>query len=93
MADKKVINAKTEIKNYIAATKVAPEMLVKIGEMAAAVIKDKALYPMFREQILQAKLAEESDLPAKINYPALSVFATMGKLTSQMIASGELKGA
>ena len=92
-SNKQMMAAKQGIKDYLATVKVPPEMLVKIGQVAEAVIKDKALYPMFREQAIKTKLVEPDDLDMKVDYPSLAVFATMGKITEQMLASNELKGA
>jgi hypothetical protein len=92
-SNKQMMSAKQGIKEYLATVKVPPEMLVKVGQVAEAVIKDKSLYPMFREQAIKSKLVEPTDLDMKIDYPALAVFATMSKITEQMLASGEFKGA
>jgi hypothetical protein len=89
-SNKQMFEAKQGIKQYLATVKVPPETLVKAGQMAEAVIKDKALYPMFREQAIATKLVEPNDLDMKIDYPSLAVFSTMGKITSQMLSSGEM---
>ena len=89
-SNKQMMAAKQGIKEYLATVKVPPEMLVKIGQVAEQVIKDKALYPMFREQAIKSRLVEPTDLDMKIDYPALAVFATMGKITEQMLASREI---
>lgn len=92
-SNKQMMEAKQGVKDYLATIKVPPEVLVKAGQMAEAVIKDKALYPMFREQAIKSKLVEPTDLDVKVDYPALAVFATMSRITEQMLASGELQGA
>ena len=89
---KQIEAAKQGVKEYLATVKVVPEILVMAGQMAEATIKDKALYPMFRQQAVNSKLVEPTDLDNKIDYPSLAVFATMGKLTEQMLANGELGG-
>jgi hypothetical protein len=89
-SNKQMFEAKQGIKEYLATVKVAPETLVKVGQMADAVIKDKALYTMFKEQAIASKLVEPDDLDMKVDYPSLAVFSTMGKITEQMIKSGEI---
>jgi hypothetical protein len=89
-SNKQMFEAKQGIKQYLATVKVPPETLVKIGQVADAVIKDKALWPMFREQAIKTRLVEPDDLDMKVDYPSLAVFSTMGKITEQMIASGEM---
>ena len=89
-SNKQMMAAKQGVKEYLAAVKVPPETLVKIGQVADAVIKDKALWPMFREQAIKTRLVEPTDLDMKVDYPALAVFSTMGKITEQMLASGEM---
>jgi hypothetical protein len=45
---------------------------------------------MFREQAIKTRLVEPDDLDMKVDYPSLAVFSTMGKITEQMLASGEM---
>jgi hypothetical protein len=92
-SNKQMEAAKQGVKQYLATVKVMPEILVMAGQMAEAVIKDKALYPMFRQQVINNKLVEPDDLDKKIDYPSLAVFATMGKITEKMLSTGELGGA
>jgi len=89
-SNKQMFEAKQGIKEYLASVGVSPEVLVRVGQMADAVIKDKALYTMFKEQAIASKLVEPDDLDMKVDYPSLAVFSTMGKITEQMIKSGEI---
>ena len=89
-SNKQMFEAKQGIKEYLATVGVSPEMLVKVGQMADAVIKDKALYTMFKEQAIASKLVEPDELDTKVDYPSLAVFSTMGKITQQMLASREI---
>jgi hypothetical protein len=58
--------------------------------MAEAVLKNKSLYPQFLQAIIDSDLAEEEDLETEIDYQLIGVFATLGEMARQMIASGEL---
>ena len=69
---------------------VSAETLIRLGQMAEAVLKNKALYPQFVKAIMDSDLAEEGDIPADIDYQLVGVFATLGEMARQMIASGEL---
>jgi hypothetical protein len=89
-SNKQMFEAKQGIKEYIASVGVSPEVLVKVGQMADAVIKDRTLYPVFKEQAVASKLVEPDELDMKVDYPSLAVFSTMGKITEQMLASREI---
>jgi hypothetical protein len=69
---------------------VSAETLVRLGQMAEAVLKNKNLYPQFLQAIIDSDLAEEEDLETEIDYQLIGVFATLGEMARQMIASGEL---
>jgi hypothetical protein len=69
---------------------VSADTLIRLGQMAEAVLKDKSLYPQFIQAIIDNDLAEEEDISTEIDYELIGVFATLGEMTRQMIASGEL---
>ena len=69
---------------------VSAETLIRLGQMAEAVLKNKNLYPQFVQAIIASDLAEEGDIPAEVDYQLIGVFATLGEMARQMIASGEL---
>ena len=69
---------------------VSAETLIRLGKMAEAVLKNKNLYPQFLQAIIDSDLAEEGDIPTEIDYQLLGVFATLGEMAKQMMASGEL---
>jgi hypothetical protein len=69
---------------------VSAETLIRLGQMAEAVLKNKNLYPQFLQAIIDSDLAEEEDLETEIDYQLIGVFATLGEMARQMIASGEL---
>jgi hypothetical protein len=69
---------------------VTADTLIQLGQMAEAVLKDKSLYPEFVQSIIDSDLAEDGDIPTQIDYQLIGVFATLGEMAKQMIASGEL---
>jgi hypothetical protein len=69
---------------------VSADTLIRLGQMAEAVLKNKNLYPQFLQAIIDSDLAEEEDLETEIDYQLIGVFATLGEMARQMIASGEL---
>jgi hypothetical protein len=84
MADKRVERAKEETRIFLAENNIQPQAMMRFGEMADATIKDKALYPMFREQFIKTGMADETDIPVKYNYTILVTISTMGKLAGQL---------
>jgi hypothetical protein len=69
---------------------VSPQTLISIGKLAERVLQDKSLYPQLLQAIVDSDLAEEEDLETEIDYELIGVFATLGEMARQMIASGEL---
>jgi pantoate kinase len=58
--------------------------MMALGEMAQEAIQDQSLYAMLREQLINAGLFKEKDLPEKTNYTILSALAGMGKFAGEM---------
>jgi hypothetical protein len=69
---------------------VSADTLIRLGQMAEAVLKNKNLYPQFLQAIIDSDLAEDGDIPAEVDYQLIGVFATLGKMAEEMMASGEL---
>ena len=82
--------ARKEVKEFIQMNEIQPEFMVRIGEMATACLKDKTLYPMLRQQLMASGYFEDDDLTQKYNPTQLAVFSTVGKMTSDMMQTGEL---
>jgi hypothetical protein len=85
-----VQTAKNEIKNMIRQSRVNPAQVIQIGQMAKETLQNKTMYPMFRNQVLSMRIADQSDIPQKFNPSILGLFYTIGKLTSEMQINGEL---
>jgi len=83
-------NAKEQVKNVLQQTGKKPDVLINLGNLAEAALKDKPLYNVFREQALGLGLGADGEIPEQPNPFILTVFVAMGKLTSQMVQSGEL---
>jgi hypothetical protein len=67
-----------------------PNMLMKLGDMAEAVLKDKSLYPQFLQAVIDNDLAEEADLSGEIDYQLIGLFITTREIVKEMMTSGEL---
>ena len=67
-----------------------PNMLMQLGDMAEAVLKDKSLYPQFLQAVIDNDLAEESDLSGEIDYQLIGLFITTREIVKEMMTSGEL---
>jgi hypothetical protein len=63
---------------------VNPQMLVDLGQFARATIKDKALYPIFKQALFQNKIAEPGEIKEGVDYQMLAYFVMLGKVASQL---------
>ena len=67
-----------------------PNIFVRLGELAQAVLKDKSAYPQFLQAVVDSGLAEEADFTGDIDYQIVGVFVAAGEMVKEMLASGEL---
>jgi hypothetical protein len=67
-----------------------PNVLIQLGDMAEAVLKDKSLYPQFLQAVIDNDLAEEADLSGEIDYQLIGFFVATREIVKEMMASGEL---
>lgn len=67
-----------------------PNMLMKLGDIAEAVLKNKSLYPQFLQAVIDNDLAEEEDLSGEIDYQLIGFFVATREIVKEMMASGEL---
>ena len=86
------IQAKEKIKSLMAQEGVKPQELVNMGEMAKKSLYDPALFQLFKRQMIENNIASEEDLTGQNALRFMAVVATVGKMASQMLASGELRG-
>jgi hypothetical protein len=70
---------------------ITSETLIRLGNMAEDVLQDQTLYPKFLQAIIDSDLADKEDLSKKIDYQLIGVMATLGEMSRQMIASGEIE--
>jgi len=85
-----VAETKQMVKESILEEGLDPNIFVRLGEMAKAVLKDKSLYPQFLQAVVDAGLAEEADMTGDIDYQIIGAFVAAGEMVKEMIASGEL---
>lgn len=82
---------KQMVKDAMAEDGVTSQTLMSLGKMAEDVLQDKALYPKFLQAIVDSDLADKEELSKKIDYQLIGVIATLGEMSRQMVASGEIE--
>jgi hypothetical protein len=85
-----VAQVKQMVKESILEEGLDPNIFVRLGEMAQAVLKDKSMYPQFLQAVVDSGLAEEADFSGDIDYQIVGVFVAAGEMVKEMLASGEL---
>jgi len=85
-----VAQVKQMVKESILEEGLDPNIFVQLGEMAQAVLKDKAMYPQFLQAVVDSGLAEEADFSGEVDYQIVGVFVAAGEMVKEMLASGEL---
>jgi hypothetical protein len=85
-----VAQTKQKVKESILEEGLDPNIFVRLGAMAQAVLNNKALYPQFLQAVVDSGLAEEADFTGDIDYQIVGVFVAAGEMVKQMMASGEL---
>lgn len=85
-----VAQVKQMVKESIIEEGLDPNIFVRLGEMAKAVLKDKSMYPQFLQAVVDSGLAEEADFSGDVDYQIVGVFVAAGEMVKEMLASGEL---
>lgn len=85
--------AKQQVKQMVQQAGVPPAAIAQMGKMAVAAMKDPAIAEMLKQQLIQTKLADPEDFQDGINPVKLASFAALGRMTEQMMQTGELGGA
>jgi hypothetical protein len=85
-----VAQVKQMVKESILEEGLDPNIFVRLGELAQAVLKDKSAYPQFLQAVVDSGLAEEADFTGDIDYQVVGVFVAAGEMVKEMLASGEL---
>ncbi len=85
-----VAQAKRDLIESIKEEGLDPNMLIQLGNMAEAVLKNKSLYPQFLQAVVKNGLAEEADLSGEIDYQLIGFFVATREIVKEMMASGEL---
>jgi hypothetical protein len=86
-----VEQTKQLVKEVMLEEGITSKTLMRLGKMAEDVLQDKTLYPKFLKAIIESDLADEEDLSKKIDYQLIGVMATLGEMSRQMVASGEIE--
>jgi hypothetical protein len=71
---------KAQIQGYIKSRGIDPKKMIQYGQLAEAVLKDKSLYPMFRQRAIQDNIVDEKDLPKQMNPSIMGAFMAAGKV-------------
>jgi hypothetical protein len=85
-----VAQVKQMVKESILEEGLDPNIFVRLGEMAKAVLEDRSVYPQFLQAVVDSGLAEEADFTGDIDYQIVGVFVAAGEMVKEMLASGEL---
>ena len=85
-----VAQVKQMVKESILEEGLDPNIFVRLGDLAQAVLKDKSAYPQFLQAVVDSGLAEEADFTGDIDYQVVGVFVAAGEMVKEMLASGEL---
>jgi hypothetical protein len=85
-----VMQAKQDLMASIKEEGIDPNMLIQLGDMAEAVLKDKSLYPQFLQAVIQNGLAEDDDFSNEIDYQLIGFFVATREIVKEMMTSGEL---
>ena len=85
-----VAQVKQMVKESIIEEGLEPNIFVRLGEMAQAVLKDKSMYPQFLQAVVDSGLAEEADFSSDVDYQIVGIFVAAGEMVKEMLASGEL---
>lgn len=75
---------KQKLVDAMQSTGLSAEVFGYLGEMADDVIRDKTLYPKFVTEMVISGLAERDDFSKNIDYQALVVFSTLGKVAKTL---------
>lgn len=85
-----VAQVKQMVKESIIEEGLDPNIFVRLGEMAKAVLEDRSKYPEFLQAVVDSGLAEEADFSSDVDYQIVGVFVAAGEMVKEMLASGEL---
>jgi len=81
---------KRDLINSIKDQGLDPNMLIQLGDMAEAVLKDKSLYPQFVQAVIDNGLAEDDEFTNEIDYQIIGFFVATREIVKEMMTSGEL---
>lgn len=85
----KMSETKQFVRQAIIEEGISPNTLIRLSDLAKVVLQDPSAYPQFVQAMIQSGL-EEKDFSNQIDYKLVGIFAVLGDMVRQMIASGEL---
>ena len=78
-------SAKQVVMQTVQDSGIPPQVYVQLGDMAEAVLRDKALYPQFADQMIKIGVADPEDFTGKVDYQILISMIAMGRVCREMI--------
>ena len=87
--EQQAIEARQIVRQAMQEEGVSADTLISLGKRAERGLQDKSLSPLFLQAVIDNDLVEE-DVETEIDYELIGIFATLGKVAQEMIASGEL---
>lgn len=64
---------------------VQPETFVQLGQFARQALRDPALYPIFKNALVEKKLANPQELPQGLDKKLLGTFVVLSIVAQKMI--------
>ena len=64
---------------------IQPETFVQLGQFARQALKDPALYPIFKNALIEKKLADPQDLPQGLDKKLLGTCVVLSIVAQKMI--------
>ena len=80
-----VEQAKQQLKAVLAKDNINPSLVVQIGQMAEKSLRDKTLYPMVKQQAIQSKMAQASEIQEGFDYRFIGAIISAGKLAQMLM--------
>jgi hypothetical protein len=82
--------SKEKIKQILKQSNVNPQVLINLGDMSMAAIKDKALYPMVWQALEQSGLSPKQQKSEGIDYKLLAHLVAAGKIANMISQEGNM---
>ena len=77
--------AKQQLSAVLAKDNINPSLVVQIGQMAEKSLRDKTLYPMIKQQAIQSKLAQATEIQEGFDYRFIGAMISAGRLAQMLM--------